>query len=163
MFNCWTLKPASFALISADVHRSSLVISCLYYAFWKNNWLVTQCTCGQQSWKRHGSYCYLIGTAMKTFDEAKSDCETSGSYLADVSNGLEPSTLSHCWCCSSCVCTSPFIQLDPNNSLNLFVYFQGGQCLSCQFGGFEAWKTFLVRALKPEKYWWICMDPGRLS
>lgn len=26
---------------------------------------------------------------MKKFDEAKSDCEALGSYLADVSNGLE--------------------------------------------------------------------------
>uniref|UniRef100_H3C0X5 C-type lectin domain-containing protein n=1 Tax=Tetraodon nigroviridis TaxID=99883 RepID=H3C0X5_TETNG len=40
-------------------------------------------------WKRHGSYCYFIGTTMKKFDEAKSDCEALGSYLADVSNGVD--------------------------------------------------------------------------
>lgn len=57
---------------------------------------MTPTTCFPQGWRRHGSYCYFIGTAMKTFDEAKSDCETSGSYLADVSNGLEPSKLSCC-------------------------------------------------------------------
>nr|XP_046265197.1 macrophage mannose receptor 1-like [Scatophagus argus] len=40
-------------------------------------------------WKRHGSYCYFIGTETKSFDEAKEDCEASGSYLADVSNGVD--------------------------------------------------------------------------
>ncbi|KAM9349608.1 macrophage mannose receptor 1b [Symphorus nematophorus] len=40
-------------------------------------------------WKRHGSFCYFIGTETKTFDEAKADCEASGSYLADVSNGVD--------------------------------------------------------------------------
>ncbi|XP_010784526.1 macrophage mannose receptor 1-like [Notothenia coriiceps] len=40
-------------------------------------------------WKRHGSYCYFVGTETKTFDEAKNDCKTSDSYLADVSNGVD--------------------------------------------------------------------------
>uniref|UniRef100_A0A665X444 Macrophage mannose receptor 1-like n=1 Tax=Echeneis naucrates TaxID=173247 RepID=A0A665X444_ECHNA len=40
-------------------------------------------------WKRHGSYCYFVGTETKTFDEAKEDCKSSGSYLADVSNGVD--------------------------------------------------------------------------
>ncbi|XP_070700691.1 macrophage mannose receptor 1-like [Pempheris klunzingeri] len=40
-------------------------------------------------WKKHGSYCYLVGTKTKTFDEAKDDCKSSGSYLADVSNGVD--------------------------------------------------------------------------
>uniref|UniRef100_A0A671TZD2 Mannose receptor, C type 1b n=1 Tax=Sparus aurata TaxID=8175 RepID=A0A671TZD2_SPAAU len=40
-------------------------------------------------WKKHGSYCYFVGTETKTFDEAKDDCEASGSYLADVSNGVD--------------------------------------------------------------------------
>ncbi|XP_075954227.1 macrophage mannose receptor 1-like [Anarhichas minor] len=40
-------------------------------------------------WKRHGSYCYFIGIQTKTFDEAKDDCKSSDSYLADVSNGVD--------------------------------------------------------------------------
>lgn len=40
-----------------------------------------------QGWRRHGSYCYFIGTETKTFDEAKDDCKRSDSYLADVSTG----------------------------------------------------------------------------
>ncbi|XP_019969273.2 macrophage mannose receptor 1b [Paralichthys olivaceus] len=40
-------------------------------------------------WKRHGSYCYFVGTATKTFDEAKDDCKSSDSYLADVANGVD--------------------------------------------------------------------------
>ncbi|XP_044077015.1 macrophage mannose receptor 1-like [Siniperca chuatsi] len=40
-------------------------------------------------WKRHGSYCYFVGTETKTFDEAKDDCKSSDSYLADVSNGVD--------------------------------------------------------------------------
>ncbi|XP_037642855.1 macrophage mannose receptor 1b isoform X1 [Sebastes umbrosus] len=44
-------------------------------------------------WKRHGSYCYFVGTGTKTFDEAKEDCKTSGSYLVDVSNGVDNSFL----------------------------------------------------------------------
>ncbi|XP_053185960.1 macrophage mannose receptor 1-like [Scomber japonicus] len=40
-------------------------------------------------WKRHGSYCYFVGTEAKTFDEAKDDCKTSDSILADVSNGVD--------------------------------------------------------------------------
>uniref|UniRef100_A0A672HCM6 Macrophage mannose receptor 1-like n=1 Tax=Salarias fasciatus TaxID=181472 RepID=A0A672HCM6_SALFA len=41
------------------------------------------------NWKRHGSYCYFIGTETKTFDDAKEDCKSSGSYLADVSSGVD--------------------------------------------------------------------------
>uniref|UniRef100_A0A7N9AS74 Mannose receptor, C type 1b n=1 Tax=Mastacembelus armatus TaxID=205130 RepID=A0A7N9AS74_9TELE len=40
-------------------------------------------------WRRHGSYCYFISTRTKTFDEAKDDCKSSDSYLADVSSGLD--------------------------------------------------------------------------
>ncbi|XP_078029223.1 macrophage mannose receptor 1-like [Epinephelus lanceolatus] len=40
-------------------------------------------------WKKHGSYCYFVGTQTKTFDEAKDDCKASDSYLADVSNGVD--------------------------------------------------------------------------
>ncbi|XP_034742576.1 macrophage mannose receptor 1-like [Etheostoma cragini] len=40
-------------------------------------------------WRRHGSYCYFIGIESKTFDEAKNECESSDSYLADVSNGVD--------------------------------------------------------------------------
>uniref|UniRef100_A0A8D3DFH1 Macrophage mannose receptor 1-like n=1 Tax=Scophthalmus maximus TaxID=52904 RepID=A0A8D3DFH1_SCOMX len=40
-------------------------------------------------WKRHGSYCYFVGSETKTFDEAKDECKSSDSYLADVSNGVD--------------------------------------------------------------------------
>ncbi|KAM9349892.1 macrophage mannose receptor 1-like [Symphorus nematophorus] len=40
-------------------------------------------------WRRHGSYCYFIGTQNKMFDDAKGDCQSSNSYLADVSNGVD--------------------------------------------------------------------------
>ncbi|XP_040911918.1 macrophage mannose receptor 1-like [Toxotes jaculatrix] len=40
-------------------------------------------------WKRHGSYCYFVGTETKTFDEATHDCKSSGSYLADVSTAVD--------------------------------------------------------------------------
>uniref|UniRef100_A0A3P9CY12 Mannose receptor, C type 1b n=1 Tax=Maylandia zebra TaxID=106582 RepID=A0A3P9CY12_9CICH len=33
-------------------------------------------------WKRHGSYCYFLGTETKTFHEANDDCKSSNSYLA---------------------------------------------------------------------------------
>ncbi|XP_042352881.1 macrophage mannose receptor 1-like isoform X2 [Plectropomus leopardus] len=40
-------------------------------------------------WRRHGSYCYFMGRQTKTFDDAKDDCKSSESYLADVSNGVD--------------------------------------------------------------------------
>uniref|UniRef100_UPI0037E78EBA macrophage mannose receptor 1-like n=1 Tax=Semicossyphus pulcher TaxID=241346 RepID=UPI0037E78EBA len=40
-------------------------------------------------WRRHGSYCYFIGTQTKTFDKAVDDCKSSDSYLADVSNAVD--------------------------------------------------------------------------
>ncbi|KAM4552771.1 macrophage mannose receptor 1-like [Odontesthes bonariensis] len=40
-------------------------------------------------WKKHGSYCYFVGTETKTFDEAREDCKHSDSYLADVSTGVD--------------------------------------------------------------------------
>ncbi|XP_070829826.1 macrophage mannose receptor 1-like [Chaetodon trifascialis] len=40
-------------------------------------------------WRRHGSYCYFIGTQSKTFDDARDDCKSSDSYLADVSSGVD--------------------------------------------------------------------------
>ncbi|XP_035491562.2 macrophage mannose receptor 1 isoform X1 [Scophthalmus maximus] len=43
----------------------------------------------KNGWRRHGSYCYFIGTETKTFDEAKDDCKRSDSYLADVSTGVD--------------------------------------------------------------------------
>ncbi|XP_053186720.1 macrophage mannose receptor 1-like [Scomber japonicus] len=43
----------------------------------------------KNGWKRHGSYCYSVGTKTKTFDEAKDDCKSSDSYLADISNGVD--------------------------------------------------------------------------
>ncbi|KAJ0011983.1 hypothetical protein NQD34_012958 [Periophthalmus magnuspinnatus] len=44
---------------------------------------------GEENWKRHGSYCYFVGTETKTFDEANNDCKRTDSYLADVSNGVD--------------------------------------------------------------------------
>ncbi|XP_008284987.1 macrophage mannose receptor 1-like [Stegastes partitus] len=43
----------------------------------------------KMGWKKHGSYCYFVGTQTKTFDEAKDDCKSSDSYLADVSTGVD--------------------------------------------------------------------------
>ncbi|XP_034038309.1 macrophage mannose receptor 1-like [Thalassophryne amazonica] len=43
----------------------------------------------KSGWKRHGSYCYFIGSQTKTFDEAQEDCKTSDSYLADISTGID--------------------------------------------------------------------------
>ncbi|XP_068427308.1 macrophage mannose receptor 1-like [Clinocottus analis] len=40
-------------------------------------------------WIRYGSYCYFISIQTKTFNEAKDDCKSSDSNLADVSNGLD--------------------------------------------------------------------------
>lgn len=40
-------------------------------------------------WKKHGSYCYFVGTETKTFDEANADCKRSNSYLVDVSNSVD--------------------------------------------------------------------------
>uniref|UniRef100_A0A3Q0R9F3 Mannose receptor, C type 1b n=1 Tax=Amphilophus citrinellus TaxID=61819 RepID=A0A3Q0R9F3_AMPCI len=40
-------------------------------------------------WKRHGYYCYFVGTETKTFDEANLDCKSSNSYLADVPAGVD--------------------------------------------------------------------------
>ncbi|KAG8014276.1 Macrophage mannose receptor 1 [Nibea albiflora] len=40
-------------------------------------------------WRRHGSYCYFIGTQTKTFDEAKEGCKSLESYLVDVTNGVD--------------------------------------------------------------------------
>lgn len=95
-----TFQLASCTLTCGDIYKNAEIISSFCDAFGgkKFNWIVTPKTCVLQGWKRHGSYCYFVGTAMKKFDEAKSDCEASGSYLADVSNGLEPPKLSH-YCC----------------------------------------------------------------
>ncbi|XP_046884147.1 macrophage mannose receptor 1b [Hypomesus transpacificus] len=40
-------------------------------------------------WRRHGSHCYLTGAEVKTFEEAKEACSSSGSFLADVPNGID--------------------------------------------------------------------------
>uniref|UniRef100_A0A3P9CYJ1 Mannose receptor, C type 1b n=1 Tax=Maylandia zebra TaxID=106582 RepID=A0A3P9CYJ1_9CICH len=45
-------------------------------------------------WKRHGSYCYFLGTETKTFHEANDDCKSSNSYLADL-GGAEIYSLEH--------------------------------------------------------------------
>uniref|UniRef100_A0A8B9GUK3 Mannose receptor, C type 1b n=1 Tax=Astyanax mexicanus TaxID=7994 RepID=A0A8B9GUK3_ASTMX len=42
-----------------------------------------------KGWVRYGSYCYLLGSNTKTFGEAKKMCETTGSYLADITNRIE--------------------------------------------------------------------------
>uniref|UniRef100_A0A8C3ALH3 Mannose receptor, C type 1b n=1 Tax=Cyclopterus lumpus TaxID=8103 RepID=A0A8C3ALH3_CYCLU len=44
---------------------------------------------GDEGWIRYGSYCYFIGIQAKTFDEAKDDCKSSDSNLADVSNRVD--------------------------------------------------------------------------
>uniref|UniRef100_A0AAX7VPN3 Mannose receptor, C type 1b n=1 Tax=Astatotilapia calliptera TaxID=8154 RepID=A0AAX7VPN3_ASTCA len=44
---------------------------------------------GCKGWKKHGSYCYFVGTETKTFSQASEDCKSSNSYLADVSNGVD--------------------------------------------------------------------------
>ncbi|XP_069548457.1 macrophage mannose receptor 1-like [Brachyistius frenatus] len=71
-------------------------------------------------WKRHGSYCYFVGTETKTFDEAKEDCKSSGSYLADVSNGVDNSFL------VSLVGLRPekhfWLGLSNHNNIDLFVW-----------------------------------------
>uniref|UniRef100_A0A3B5AZ46 Macrophage mannose receptor 1-like n=1 Tax=Stegastes partitus TaxID=144197 RepID=A0A3B5AZ46_9TELE len=43
----------------------------------------------KSGWRRHGSYCYFIGREPKSFHEAKDDCKSSDSYLADVSSGVD--------------------------------------------------------------------------
>uniref|UniRef100_A0A3P9LTA8 Mannose receptor, C type 1b n=1 Tax=Oryzias latipes TaxID=8090 RepID=A0A3P9LTA8_ORYLA len=43
----------------------------------------------QTGWKRFGSYCYLVGSETKTFDEARMICDHSQSYLADVSTSVD--------------------------------------------------------------------------
>ncbi|KAJ3595076.1 hypothetical protein NHX12_004381 [Muraenolepis orangiensis] len=40
-------------------------------------------------WRKHGSFCYLVGSLTKTFDEAKVECTSVDSYMADVSNGVD--------------------------------------------------------------------------
>uniref|UniRef100_A0AAY4A2F4 Mannose receptor, C type 1b n=1 Tax=Denticeps clupeoides TaxID=299321 RepID=A0AAY4A2F4_9TELE len=40
-------------------------------------------------WIRYGYNCYYVGSEAKTFDEAKTTCEQSGSYLVDVPHRLE--------------------------------------------------------------------------
>ncbi|CAL8367040.1 unnamed protein product [Boreogadus saida] len=40
-------------------------------------------------WRKHGSYCYLVGSETKTFDEAKEACHSGDSYMADVANGVD--------------------------------------------------------------------------
>ncbi|XP_054870853.1 macrophage mannose receptor 1-like isoform X2 [Amphiprion ocellaris] len=43
----------------------------------------------KSGWRRHGSYCYFIGRETKSFHEAKDDCKSSDSYLADISSGVD--------------------------------------------------------------------------
>ncbi|XP_034038866.1 macrophage mannose receptor 1-like [Thalassophryne amazonica] len=43
----------------------------------------------QSGWKRHGSYCYFVGSETKTFDEANEACKSSDSYMADVQSGVD--------------------------------------------------------------------------
>ncbi|XP_069013849.1 macrophage mannose receptor 1-like [Embiotoca jacksoni] len=43
----------------------------------------------KKGWRRHSSFCFFIGEETKTFDEAKDDCKSSDSYLADVSTSVD--------------------------------------------------------------------------
>ncbi|KAM9323118.1 LOW QUALITY PROTEIN: macrophage mannose receptor 1-like [Pholidichthys leucotaenia] len=71
-------------------------------------------------WKKHGSYCYFVGTETKTFDEAKDDCRNSDSYLADVSNGVDNAFL------ISLVGSRPekyfWLGLSNQNNIDVFVW-----------------------------------------
>uniref|UniRef100_A0A8C9WMS0 Macrophage mannose receptor 1 n=1 Tax=Scleropages formosus TaxID=113540 RepID=A0A8C9WMS0_SCLFO len=40
-------------------------------------------------WTRFGSYCYYVGSEAKTFDEAKQTCQSSSSYLVDITSRYE--------------------------------------------------------------------------
>lgn len=129
---------------SQEYWNKLLLVLCLWEKKYK--WIVTPKACFLQGWKRHGSYCYFVGTAMKKFDEAKSDCEALGSYLADVSNGLEPPNLSHCWFFTSCALTLRFIHLNGAET-NLWT------CLHIS----RVDNAFLVSlvGLRPEKHFWL--------
>uniref|UniRef100_A0A3P9CYR3 Mannose receptor, C type 1b n=1 Tax=Maylandia zebra TaxID=106582 RepID=A0A3P9CYR3_9CICH len=43
------------------------------------------CFSAMQGWKRHGSYCYFLGTETKTFHEANDDCKTSNVTCVNIS------------------------------------------------------------------------------
>ncbi|XP_053215421.1 macrophage mannose receptor 1-like [Podarcis raffonei] len=47
----------------------------------------------QRGWKRHGTYCYLIGQTSLTFSEAKMFCETNKGSLTSVENRYEQAYL----------------------------------------------------------------------
>uniref|UniRef100_A0A8C7DZT9 Macrophage mannose receptor 1 n=1 Tax=Naja naja TaxID=35670 RepID=A0A8C7DZT9_NAJNA len=47
----------------------------------------------QKGWKRYGYYCYLIGTTLGTFSEAKTSCETNHGFLISVENRFEQAFL----------------------------------------------------------------------
>nr|XP_034985129.1 macrophage mannose receptor 1-like isoform X2 [Zootoca vivipara] len=47
----------------------------------------------QKGWKRHGSYCYLIGQTPATFSEAQAFCETNKGSLTSVENRYEQAYL----------------------------------------------------------------------
>uniref|UniRef100_A0A8C5GDM7 Macrophage mannose receptor 1-like n=1 Tax=Gouania willdenowi TaxID=441366 RepID=A0A8C5GDM7_GOUWI len=49
----------------------------------------------KMGWKRHGSYCYFVGTETKTFDEAKEDCKTSDNAFLVSLVGWRPER--HFW------------------------------------------------------------------
>ncbi|XP_068002470.1 macrophage mannose receptor 1-like [Melanerpes formicivorus] len=47
----------------------------------------------QKGWSRYGSHCYLVGSALLTFSEAKKTCEGSQAYLATVESRNEQAFL----------------------------------------------------------------------
>uniref|UniRef100_A0A8C8BII7 MRC1 protein n=1 Tax=Otus sunia TaxID=257818 RepID=A0A8C8BII7_9STRI len=49
--------------------------------------------CLSQGWKRYGFHCYLVGSALLTFSEAKKTCEQSKAYLATVESRNEQAFL----------------------------------------------------------------------
>ncbi|XP_069815124.1 macrophage mannose receptor 1-like [Dendropsophus ebraccatus] len=42
-----------------------------------------------EGWKRHGSYCYLIGESLSTFSEANSTCNHHGAFLMTIEDRIE--------------------------------------------------------------------------
>ncbi|XP_043921440.1 macrophage mannose receptor 1-like [Protopterus annectens] len=47
----------------------------------------------QMGWKRHGFYCYFIGSTAKTFAEANQTCRSDGAYLVTVEDRYEQAYL----------------------------------------------------------------------
>ncbi|KAM8838452.1 macrophage mannose receptor 1-like isoform 2-T2 [Synchiropus picturatus] len=43
----------------------------------------------KSGWRKHGPYCYFVGTETKTWDEANEHCTSSSSILVDVLNAVD--------------------------------------------------------------------------